>query len=79
MKPSFAAAVLALLLGLVLCAAAGDPTPSAPPTSPPSELEQLHREVERPVDSEDPFEDGRVPDLVLLSTTDVNGETAPCG
>ena len=78
MKPSFAAAVLALLLGLVLCAAAGDPAPSAP-TSPQSELEQLRREVQRPVDSEDPFEDGRVPDLVLLSTTDVNGETAPCG
>lgn len=70
--------ILALLLALVLCAAAGDPPPEAPGAA-PSDLEQLHREVSRPVDGEDPFADGRVPDLVLLTSTNVNGETAPCG
>jgi hypothetical protein len=68
--------VLALLLGLVLCAAAGDSSAPAPATK-ESELERLHREVARPVDEEDPFADGRVPDLVLLSTTDVGGDGAP--
>jgi hypothetical protein len=71
--------VLVPLLGLVLGAAAGGPGGDPSTTPPGSELERLHREVQRPVETEDPFADGAVPDLVLLSTTDLNGETDPCG
>ena len=67
----------ALLCGLALCAAKRAPVP---PVLPPGlELQKLHEEVQRPTDEDDPFESGTVPDFVLLSTTDVAGEIAPCG
>ncbi|MGH2570927.1 MAG: hypothetical protein ACRDGR_06860 [bacterium] len=43
------------------------------------ELARLKVEVLRGTPSDDPFGDGRVPDLVVLSTSDVVGEVAPCG
>lgn len=43
------------------------------------ELARLKAELLRPTLQDDPFADGRVPDLVVLSTTDVGGEVAPCG
>ena len=66
---------------------AADPAPPpAPAASPDSTadstaaaLEALHREVQPPILEEDPFEGGPTPDLVVLSSTDVHGETGPCG
>jgi hypothetical protein len=73
----FFVAPFAVLCGLTLCAAGDPPAPPIPPPS--AELERLRREVQRPVEADDPFENGVVPDFVLLSTTDVEGEVAPCG
>ncbi|MFN8177007.1 MAG: hypothetical protein U0167_03735 [bacterium] len=67
----------ALLCGLALCAAGRAPV--APSLPPASELEKLRHEVQRPTEEEDPFASGTLPDFVLLSTTDVEGEIAPCG
>jgi hypothetical protein len=73
----FFVAPFAVLCGLTLCAAGDPPAPSSP--SPNAELERLRREVQRPAEEDDPFQSGAVPDFVLLSTTDVEGEIAPCG
>jgi hypothetical protein len=43
-----------------------------------AELEALLTEIERPA-SLDPFEAGRSPDLIVVSTQSVLGEVAPCG
>jgi hypothetical protein len=43
------------------------------------ELARRKAEVLRGSPDDDPFADGRVPDLVVLSTSDVVGEVAPCG
>lgn len=43
------------------------------------ELARLKAEVLRETPTDDPFAEGRVPDLVVLSTSDVVGEVAPCG
>ena len=43
------------------------------------ELNALLQELEEGVPENDPFADGRKPDLVVVSTTDVRGEYAPCG
>lgn len=49
-------------------------------TSIDAELEALFRELETQTFTDDPFDEGgRVPDLVVLSTCDTRGETAPCG
>ena len=43
------------------------------------ELARLKAEILRDAPTDDPFAEGRVPDLVVLSMTDVGGEVAPCG
>jgi hypothetical protein len=43
------------------------------------ELARLKAEVLRETPTDDPFAEGRIPDLVVLSMTDVSGEVAPCG
>lgn len=69
-------AVAVPALGALLLGADGDP-PARPEFS-QAELEALRREVQRQ-SLEDPFEGGPAPDLVVLTSTNVHGETAPCG
>ncbi len=70
------AAIAVPSLGAFLLGADGDP-PARPEFS-QAELEALRREVQRE-SLEDPFEGGPAPDLVVLTSTNVHGETAPCG
>ncbi len=63
-------------VAVFLLGADGDP-PARPEFS-QAELEALRREVQRQ-SIEDPFEGGPAPDLVVLTSTNVHGETAPCG
>ena len=65
-------------LGPVILGAGSPPEPVRPEFS-QGELEALRREVERPSETEDPFEGGPAPDLVVLTSTNVHGETVPCG
>jgi hypothetical protein len=51
----------------------------SPELSLEEELARLKAEVLRGAPTDDPFAEGRVPDLVVLSVTDVAGEIAPCG
>jgi hypothetical protein len=44
-----------------------------------AELRAFLAELEAPRFTDDPFAEGRVPDLVVLSSADVQGEVAPCG
>jgi len=43
-----------------------------------AELEALRQELDRPT-AKDPFEEGRAPDLVIVSTHTLTGEVSPCG
>lgn len=43
------------------------------------ELAAILAELEMPQYTDDPFAQGRIPDLVIVSSTDVRGEVAPCG
>lgn len=72
-----AAVPLWIALGAFLLGADGGPAPTRPEFS-QAELEALRREVQR-ASQEDPFEGGPAPDLVVLTSTNVHGETAPCG
>lgn len=65
-------------LGMMLLGAGTSPPSTAPEFS-QGELEALRREVQRSVELVDPFEGGPAPDLVVLTSTNVHGETAPCG
>ena len=71
---------LALLAAVVVSARGqtGDPSGS-PELSLEEELARLKTEILRATPEGDPFVEGRVPDLVILSVTDVAGEIAPCG
>lgn len=64
-------------LALSLLAAPG--APAQEESSLEEELARLRAEVRRDTPDDDPFAEGRVPDLVIVSTTDVGGEVAPCG
>ena len=64
---------------LVFSLLAAPGAPAQEESSLEDELERLRAEVVRDVPDDDPFAEGRVPDLVILSTTDVGGEVAPCG
>ena len=44
-----------------------------------AELDAMLRELHGDWGSSDMFEDGRPPDLLVVSTSDVRGEVAPCG
>jgi hypothetical protein len=44
-----------------------------------AELDAMLRELHGDWGSEDPFEGGRPPDLLVVTTSDVRGEVAPCG
>ena len=71
------AAVLVLWLAAALARAQ-----TAGPSGGESLEEELARrktELLRETSTDDPFAEGRVPDLVVLSTSDVVGEVAPCG
>lgn len=67
-------AVLAVLTAVAVPSARGQEELSLE-----EELERLKAEIHRETPTDDPFAEGRVPDLVVLSTTDVAGEVAPCG
>ena len=43
------------------------------------QLAALSAELEAEQYTDDPFAEGRVPDLVVVSTSDVRGEVRPCG
>ncbi|MCA9752891.1 MAG: hypothetical protein KC591_11920 [Gemmatimonadetes bacterium] len=79
---SLATFALAALATLTLAAGAQTPGPgSADSTSEDlqAELDALLREIHGDWHATDPFEDGRRPDLIVVSTSDTHGEVAPCG
>jgi hypothetical protein len=81
-----AAGLLLLLPGLLLHCAPSELTQTSPAAEADSaqvalrrELEAVMRELEGEPLQEDPFRDGRQPDLVIVSSTDVLGELKACG
>jgi hypothetical protein len=81
---------LGLLLLVFLTAASQQPTDSnagstepAPNTSDTSSLEEELKSFEAQLgtasSAESLFANGRAPDLVVISSTDVHGEIEPCG
>jgi hypothetical protein len=71
---------LVLVTGFALLGAgpAGSADPDSAKATLQNELGSLLREIERPP-AVDLFEDGRRPDLVVLSSQSVMGEVTPCG
>ena len=73
---------LALAVGtLVLSGAAGaqDAPADSAQAALQAELDAMLRELHGDWGSEDPFLDGRPPDLLVVTSADVRGEVAPCG
>ena len=69
----------AWLVGALLLVAAGVGAQDAADADLQAELDAILRELHGEWGTTDVFADGREPDLLVVSMTDVRGEVAPCG